>query len=269
MPDRAGCALDSSYLHGTDGMKSCPNARVRSISVRLSTVCLGLLLSAGQASGTTVIIGTVIDSFDAASPQTTNLDFLPAPPTRNASSVGIGASSDIIGGERELSLEVTANPGLQASVNVLPILGGVLNVNNGAGVVSVSSVLWDGIGSGSLSVDLTRGGLDDLFALDLISVDQSASVTFTVEDLDGDLASLTRTGLLAGIELYNFADFSNLSATDFTNVKSIEMIVTGPDGVDLNLDLFGAGSVVPSPSSVIAIQSLVLLLGVTSCRRKR
>lgn len=227
-----------------------------------------ILFVAVPATASNLVVGTVIDNFDDA-PQRTNLDFFVAPPTISASTVALGSNANIIGGERELSLEVTANPGLQASVNVLPIIGGVLNVNNGAGVVSVAEVVWDGVGTGSLMADLTRGGIDDLFAFELINVDQIAAVSFTVTDLDGDIATLTRSGLGAGTQLLEFNDFSNFSATDFSSVKSIRMAISGPEGVDLNMDFFGAGRVVPSPTSATAMASLIAVGWVASFRRRR
>ncbi|TWU41275.1 hypothetical protein Q31b_27140 [Novipirellula aureliae] len=219
-----------------------------------------------SATAAPIVVGTVIDSFDDPTPQINSLDYLTASPTRTTYSARTDPS--ILGLEREMFFEVTQNPGLQASVNVLPILGGVLNVNNGAGVKSTSRVLWDGIGTSSLNTDLTNGGVDNLLAASLISVDQTAELTFRLVDTSSRTATLTRSNLSSGTELFEFADFTQTSGFDFRSIRSVELAVTGPEGVDLNLDFYGTAHVVPEPTALSGLLSL-FVWGVAAKRRKR
>lgn len=211
----------------------------------------------------TITFGQLIDGFDDPTPQFVNLDFLPAPPIRSGTSVG--GSVNVIGFERELFLDVTQNPGLQSSVSVLPIQGGILNVNNGAGVISQTRVLWDGVGTGSLAADLTAGGRDNLLGIDLSSVDQFAQIAFNVVDTFGGTSTLTQSNVSSGQLLFPFADFAG--SADLSSVRSLELSITGPEGLDLNLDSVFTGGAVPEPAVALSLAALMMMLASVVVRR--
>ncbi len=186
--------------------------------------------------------GTVIDTFDDAF-HTINLSFLVAAPRREGSSVAVGSPENIIGSERELQYTVTQNAGTAARFQVRDFLGGVLLLSNGPGVISTGVMIWDGTvdDPDGLNVDLTHGGLDDVFVAEVVSVDLDLEMTINVIDTTGGSSTTTTSGLGEGTVLFPFNAFSGNA--DFTSVRSIELQVTGPESVDLLLDLLSTGRV--------------------------
>jgi hypothetical protein len=236
--------------------------------LRPAAICLSVIaLGASESKAATLFYGTTIDDF-AAGGQSVDRDFESVtssdPPLTDASVVTDGS---IMGGERELFLQVFENPGLQAGAQVLPsVLSGILNVNSGTGVRLSTSVTWDGSTANPLNVDLTDSGLNDLLVLDIVGVDQFADAEFVVSDTSNNSSTMIQTGLGAGPQIFAFSDFSGTA--DFSQVGSIDLRLSGPEGLDLSV-----GSVktarVPVPTVSICLVSIACFVMVGHLRRPR
>jgi len=123
--------------------------------------------------------------------------------------------TNIIGGERKIKLTIDENefddPELGA---IASIVGGFATISNDAGIESTAVFTWDGTDTRPLNADLTGGGMNQFFRLDINSVDLQAKLALDVTDNDGDMASLTKTGLSEGIS--NVLVFLSLSSPIFT-----------------------------------------------------
>ena len=115
--------------------------------------------------------------------------------------------------------------------------GGRLIVSNGDSVISSTTVTWDGVDvagvAPGLNIDLTRGGRDSAFVIDISSIDLNASLTLRVEDNSGSVSTLQKTAPAAGEQLFPYGDFSGNA--DFTDVKSISLVGTGPAALDFTI----------------------------------
>jgi len=78
-------------------------------------------------------------------------------------------------------------------------------------------------------------GLTDRFVLDIDGVDPDLQATISVTDTSNNTATLTRTGLQTGNEVFIFSDFTNSASTDFSSVDTIVLDFSGEDVV-LTLD---------------------------------
>jgi hypothetical protein len=182
------------------------------------------------------VTGRIIDDFTQGQ-QTLDLSRVIAPPTQVCTTLISGSSDSIIGGERELEFRVTQNPGTSARVRVSPIDGNLLIVSNGPRVVSSTTVTWDGVDlagvAPGLNIDLTRGGRDSAFVIDITNIDLNASLTLRVEDNTGSVSTLQKTAFAAGEQLFSYGDFTGNA--DFTDVKAITFVGTGPAGLDYSI----------------------------------
>lgn len=158
--------------------------------------------------------------------------------------------NNIIGGERKIKLTIEENefndPDLGAIVS---IVDGFATVSNDAGIESTTVFTWDGTDTSPLNADLTGGGMNQFFRLDINSVDLQAKLALDVTDSDGDMASLTKTGLSEGSAIFNFNAFNNFAATDFNSVESVSLTVGGPQEVDFTADSLVA--TVPEPLTIL------------------
>jgi hypothetical protein len=197
-------------------------------------------------------------------------------PGTTSSSVA-GATTSIIGGEREASvLRVTG--GDPATLAFNSSSSGTMSIANGTGGTSMSTVVWDGVGSAGLGgEDLTVSGAQDAFDLRVIANDFAADVTVTVLDTFGNIAALTQasTGGIPGPAsipfLFEYANFVLLfgASIDFTSIDAVGLDVDANlNATDIELDFFGTTTtVVPEPAT-LAILGLGLA-GIGFARRRR
>ncbi|MFP5273715.1 PEP-CTERM sorting domain-containing protein [Coleofasciculus sp.] len=201
-----------------------------------------LVFSAGQAQAAQV----AIDDFETGF-QTVQLGG-----KGMTSSSTMNGLNQIIGGEREIKLTVEESefgPNRGASVDVQNSL---LTVSNDAGIESETVITWDGPGKSGLNADLTGGGMNGVFSLDIVSVDLQALVTLAVTDSGGDTASLSKAALSEGSAVFNFNTFNNAMDTDFSDVESISLTVGGPQEVDFAADsLVTTVAPVPEPLTIL------------------
>jgi hypothetical protein len=213
-----------------------------------------LALVAGQAQAASIIV----DTFDAA-PQSLTLNA-----AGSVSSTGLDAS--IIGGQRDLTLDVASSAfGLNASTQVLapnPPLPGFLGLSNDIGVTSSVTSTWDNFGVANFSGQTG-------FLINLVSVDLNANIEFSITDSSNNVASLTKSNLTPGAQLFDFSSF--VGGASISSLKSISLKISGPEAVDAVVDFIEAPmapdpQVVPEPASVIGLGTLA---GLALLKRKR
>jgi hypothetical protein len=220
-------------------------------------VLLGL--SPAQASPISQALPVAIDSFATAQPLIQLL--APGDVGNTTQSTAVGAG--ILGGERDIQISMTAGaiPGNRLST----VVGGdLLGIGFEPTVQGTVQVQWDGpdgdpnnldpVGLGGF--DLTQGGTQIEFLIDIFSDDLAANLVFEVFS-DAGNASIFTLNLAGAITNQNrlipFAAFTpSLGAgADFTNVGAITLTITSLTELDLVLDSIGTnGPIPPTPTSV-------------------
>jgi hypothetical protein len=185
-----------------------------------------------------------------------------------------GTGTGIIGRERDVDATVTsANPGdtLQAAVDPN---GGLAKFLTSTQAVTTGSVnlLYDGEGSPGLGgVDLTGGGANDGFVLDVTVLGGQVTLTATVTDASGNSASGSPLGLGTGRQELLFSDITG--PTDFSNIETIEFLIELGGGARIGIDSIttdatGTAAVVPLPASAVLLLAGVGALGAVRARRR-
>ena len=198
---------------------------------------------------------------------TTSSDLGPASATQT------GDPGNIIGGEREVSLNFNSGNGfLTTGILSVPAGSGpvgpdpskVLLFDNSVSSAGTLTLIYDGAGSSGL------GGLDFGTAWDQIDVTFSGvqgegELTVTVDDTSTNSGALAQTINSAGV--YSF-DFSapEYSGVDFTSVDSVQLdLRTSIDASDFAISQI-TREIVPEPSTGLLLPLGLLLL--TFVRRK-
>jgi hypothetical protein len=204
-----------------------------------ATAILILMLVCASANAS-----IVIDNFDTG---VTNISIASGTSSQTAN----GNPGDIIGGDRDVELEVLSSTGLTASVNANPPAG-VFAWSNAAQVQSTATLTWDDAG-GLGGIDLTDGGASDAILIELITIDLNAALNFSATDTNGGSSSRVLTGLAPGELTFGFDSF--VGTADFTSVDSISLTLTGPTEVDAVIDLVATSTTVnvPEPSTIAAL----------------
>jgi uncharacterized repeat protein (TIGR01451 family) len=192
--------------------------------------------------------GTLIDDFDTPAPQVVAAD----PVNSTDSDTADIPTSETIGGERDLFVELTATGGAD---NVeLTVSGNVLTINPTVAAQGQYIVTWDGDDddgattdfTGLGGVDLTDSGNSHGIVLENTLFDQAGgSVTLRVytsatdfSELEINVPDSTTTDLF-----FNFDDFTVAGGTgaDFVNVGAIQLIVDSTiNGMDGSIDFIRA-----------------------------
>jgi len=181
----------------------------------------------------------------------------------NAGSTGqTTIDSSILGGSRVDSLTVSNTAG--AFFGAMGF-GNSLQLAQGANDQISGSLLYDNFGS----IDITQGGTNFAFQLQLIASDSVAAMAniFSITLTSGVVSSTTSFGVpgngsVPANILVNFSDFGFF---DLTNVDSIQLnfnFATAP-GNDLAIGSFSA---VPEP---VSATSCLLVLTLIGLRRRR
>jgi hypothetical protein len=200
-----------------------------------------LVFSEGQAQAAQV----TIDDFEVVINQNAKVTG-----TGKASSSMMDGSNQIIGGEREIKLTVEENEfGTDRGVEV-DVLDSLLTVSNDAGIESETVITWDGTDANPLNTDLTGGDINQSFSLDIVSMDSRAMLTLDVTDSGGNTANLNKRVMSSGNTKFKFNAFNNGMDTDFRDVESISLTVTGSQEFDFAADSLVATSV-PEPLTIL------------------
>ncbi|WP_425614647.1 SpaA isopeptide-forming pilin-related protein [Anatilimnocola sp. NA78] len=195
--------------------------------------------------------GTLIDSF-----QTTAPDVIASDPVGSTDSDTADApTSEVIGGERDLLVELTASNG--ADSVQLTVNANGLSLNPSLNAQGLYTVTWDGedndgdtngfgLTDGTGGVDLTDSGNSAGILLQGVDVDQAGgSATVRIYTSAGNFSELNIVIPDAGINdlFLKYDDFTigaGAGAT-FTNVTAIELEIDSTiDAMDGNIDLVRA-----------------------------
>jgi hypothetical protein len=199
-------------------------------SVILATTCSVMEKALGA--------NLLIDDFNAA-PQTIRID------DGSQTKISGFLPNNIIGGEREISLQINSNELEGLSSLKVSTLAGALTFSNDTGNQSQGSILWNGVGSTGLNANLSQ---QIGFQMRLISVDLDAELEFVIADNNNNVANYKKnrlTGLQAGSIGFNFAQFNNINNVNLTQINSIRLNLTGPEDVDAAIDFIEAPELPP------------------------
>ena len=216
---------------------------------KLVHYALGLFASTAiiAGGGEALAVSLTLDTFDVDQGP---LVVLPIPPTF-PSDGEVGPDVTILGGFRDL--EATGN-GVFPFATTLTVTSGSLSLSNTVNTTGTATATWDGQGDQGLGgVDVTLNGVLDALAIDLISSDlPGLTLEVSVSDQTNSSSSLVRT-FNAPVpqptrELFNFADF--VGSADFTDVDSIQLVISGPPEIDAAIALVEFTTTTPPVTSV-------------------
>jgi len=191
-------------------------------------------------------------------------------------------TTEIIGGEREASLEIV-NAGNSSSVVQATVSSGTLDIGagpQGTGAEYKAIFTYDGSGSpgSGLGVDLTDGGTNDRFIAIIDENDFPISFELTLNDGTNTdtFAGSTPGGIApaapqatASVLFADFPNFGGPGAVDFTSIESIELAFTFGSGADLSFDVIASSSPVPVPATFGLVGAGLIGLGLVARRRAR
>lgn len=176
-----------------------------------------------------------------------------------------GASPDLFGTVREVTIDVSASGGT-ATIAILPP-GGLLSFDTGATVQAPPGATFDIVYEAFTDVDVTESSLFNAIAVEFIFVDESADVTFTFFD-GANTASVTGSVDDSGgsgpqsliLPLAGVA----LAGVDLTSIDAItfSMTTTSP-AADFAIDKLQF--IIPEPSTGL----LLLAAGTLAAMRRR
>lgn len=241
-----------------------------------------LMLGMSQANAASLV---VIDNFDFANSAGTDTTLTlrgnsspavkttnPTNFTRQASApINTATNSNILGGERNLTFTRTfANAATRTgSVTIDPDAVGIfsddpgtLSISNGTNFNSRTTLLYNGIGNAGLNADLSN---QDFFALVVEDIDLNVRLSLTVVDNNGTTSTLseTSTSTTPGIVDFLFEEFVGI---DFSSVRSVALVLDGPNAFDAEINGFNAQPI-PESSTVLGT-FLVTALGLGGLARR-
>ena len=189
----------------------------------------------------------IIDSFQT----TQSTSALPPPISSDESSLVLGATGEVIGGERDLAVGLLAGTSeVQSRVNPFG-LSEVLLFDSSAGTTGTREVTWDGIDNDGENLALGLGGLDltqggELQGLTMLAGVDANGANARFRLYQGSTANFSEvtvpipvTGGAATSWLFiPFDDF--VGGVEASNVDAIQLIIdTGNDSVDGQMDTIG------------------------------
>ena len=209
-----------------------------------------------------------IDNFESGSVAVA--DTLGGGPMTGTSS---GPTTDILGGTRDISVEVLTGPSATVSTFEVGLFSGEGTLINGPFAATNVELTYAAGGPHDLLID--AGGLTGVSSSTFVTFDfiqaLGLSITATATDSDGDIASTTVSGVTGGItptELFVdwTPDGGNSGAVDYDSVSSLVFSIVAVDGSDWRLNNISVGTTLPEPTS--GFLTGLLLLGVVYRRRK-
>ncbi|MCH7751269.1 MAG: DUF11 domain-containing protein [Planctomycetes bacterium] len=206
-----------------------------------------VVIAADEGNG---VVGPAIDGF-------TTTQVVEATPPLPASAVASLLDPAVLGGERDLFVELTNSTNPISSV-ALASSGGKLYFASGSDVTGVAKVVWDGVdGNGQLvnptglgGIDLTQADGNTMTGIALTSgADHpNAKITMRIYTDANNWSEFTTTvpesvgGTASGQAVFHFDDVPTAksgSGADFTNVGALELTFEGVSAVDAQVTLVG------------------------------
>jgi len=222
-------------------------------------------------------VSRLIDSFDVT--QSVMAD--PISGARMGSAIGPEAS--VLGGYRDLYLEILSGSA-EGKLRVNPYsLNSNLQIDMAAGVVGRATVTWDGvqgatgaIPEGELDMDFTGGGIYTGISMRL-AVDAAGAgqeVDLVIHSTDGGVSTaavefpVIRSVVPSHVEFVAFDDF--VGDADVTSVSAFQLIIdsTSPS-LDAQIDVVGLSgpktvdfAVIPEPTAgLLLLGGMIMLFG--------
>src|SRR5439155_20006412 len=172
-------------------------------------------------------------------------------------------SGAMLGGERDVAVTLSSGSSISAGVAL-----GRFRFNQDAGVTGTAEIVWDGVDGNATSlnptglggVDLTAGG-QDAFLLGVNSLDQAATITFTVYSGTTASSSLILP-LPGGVTSPNYVSipFNTFAGSaNFGSVGAIRLDISAPGDATLDLDFLRTTSTTFRPSVDATLTDVVLL----------
>ena len=176
-----------------------------------------------------------------------------------------GSGSTILDGVRKWQVTVTKHS--IGRTEIYDVASGMYSVANGFGQNAEVAIRWDGTDNGLMSgdfasLDLTQGSANSMLALDVGFADVATQFEVEVSDSTGTFG-VTKVATHAKRVNFLFNDFTGI---DFTDVRSIQLLIFGGDAYDVALDNFAAVAI-PEPATVTLW--CVGLSGLFFARRRR
>jgi len=198
-----------------------------------------------------VVVGTVLAAAVAVDTFNEGVQDLTADPTNNSSSgFATGATSNIIGGERDTQVNWQSGSG-EVKVEIDRFGSDRFVFSQGPGVTGDALLQWDGSDASmtrqyALGADLTDGGTNDSFVLRLLANDLSVGITLRLytDASNWSYYSLNTPGSIPDGSTVDvvipFTSFSTGGGTgaSFNSVGAVEMAIDGTtnQGADMSLD---------------------------------
>ncbi|MEM6971827.1 MAG: VPLPA-CTERM sorting domain-containing protein [Pseudomonadota bacterium] len=223
----------------------------------------GIAVVCGMAFAGNAAAVTLIDDFSGAVQQTSDAV---AEGTPTASSSGVVNPSGSPFTTREITTSKTGgatNASVTAGVNSFDLE--FFTISSLPTVSSITSLLYTGSG-----VDLSGGGLNDVFIVNVFDSDVAFDIDVTFTDgVNTDTETISVTGPLSNDTItFSFADFGGV---DFSSIAGLSLVIASASALDAQFTLLT--TIDSTPPSAVPLPATALLLmaglgGLAMARRR-